>query len=168
MGGQLETVGERGGGLPLGEMVFERQRLVGGFDGFDGVAGSSGSSGFDGLVASIAPVMMMVLRASLTLEAQRNTNVKDLLLLRLWASTKIGKFLKRDAPEPTTPRVTDGSRSPRRADKFDGERVEGLSWIKLMVNELKDSPISEDTADAERQTKDARRGTIMKLLSGND
>ena len=43
--------------------------------------------------------------------------------------------------------------------KIDGERVEGLSCIKLMVNELKDSPISEDTADAERQTKDALCGS---------
>ena len=63
-------------------------------------------------VASITLVMMMVLRASLTLEAQSITNVNDLLLLRSWASTKIGEFLKRDAQKPTVPRVTDGSRSP--------------------------------------------------------
>ena len=85
-------------------------------------------------VASIAPVMMMVLRASLTLEAQKITNVNDLLLLRSWASTKIGELLKRDTQKRTLPRVTDGSRSPRRVEKIDGARVEGLStigWLRL-------------------------------------
>ena len=42
---------------------------------------------------------------------------------------KIEEFLKTDAHKPTVPRVTDGSRSPRRVDKIDGERVEGLSTI---------------------------------------
>ena len=56
----------------------------------------------------------------------------------------------------------------RRVDKIDGEQVEGLSSLKLMVNKLKDSLIPEDAADAQRQTQDARRGTIMKLLSGDD
>ena len=46
MGGQLETVGERAGGLQLVEMVVEMQRLVAGFDGVDGFVG------FVGLVAS--------------------------------------------------------------------------------------------------------------------
>ena len=108
----------------------------GGDGGFDGFVASSGFDGFDGFamdwwrrVASIAPVMTMVLRASLTLEAQRITNVNDFLLLRSWASTKIGELLKRDAQKPTVPRVTDGSRSPRRVDKIDGERVEALSTI---------------------------------------
>ena len=46
-------------------------------------------------VASIVLVMMMVLRASLTLmETQRNTTVKDLLLLRSWASTTVGDFFE--------------------------------------------------------------------------
>ena len=63
-------------------------------------------------VASIATVMIMVLRALLTLEAQRITNVNDFLFLRSWASTKIGEPLKRDAQKPTVPRVTDGFRSP--------------------------------------------------------
>ena len=97
----------------------------------------------------------MVLRASLTLmDAQSNTNVKDLLgrgLLR-----KFEFLLKTDAQKSTTPRETAGSRSPRRVDNIDGQRVEGLSWIKLMVNELK-------AADAERQTKDAWCGTVTKL-----
>ena len=76
----------------------------GSYDGFDGFVASSGFDGFDGFdgfamdwwrrVASIAPVMTMVLRASLTLEAQRITNVNDFLLLRSWASTEIGELLK--------------------------------------------------------------------------
>ena len=45
--------------------------------------------------------MMKVLRASLTLEAQRITNVNDLLLVRSWASTKIGELSKRNAQKPT-------------------------------------------------------------------
>ena len=85
-------------------------------------------------VSSIALVMVMVLRASLTLESQSITCVNDLLLLTSWASAKIGEFLKRDAQKSTVPRVTDGSRSPRRVDKIDGERVEGLlttGWLRL-------------------------------------
>ena len=102
MGGQLETVGERAGGLQLGEMVVEKQRQVAGFDGddgFDGCDGSSdGSDGFDGFVGLVASSgvdcseRIWVLRASLTLmESQKNTN-------------KFGKFLKTGAEKPTTPR----------------------------------------------------------------
>ena len=70
-------------------------------------------------VASIASVMMMVLRSSFPLmEAQRNTRVKDFLLLRSWASTT-------DAQKSTKPRETAGFRSPRRVDR-------------IVVNEVKD------------------------------
>ena len=58
--------------------------------------------------------MIMVLRASLTLEAQRITNVNDFLLLRSWASTKIGEI------------PADRAKSDRWIHKIDGERVEGL------------------------------------------
>ena len=38
-----------------------------------------------------------------------------------------------------------------------------------MVNEMKDYPVSDDLVDAaERQTKDAWRGTVSKLWSGED
>ena len=56
------------------------------------------------------------------MEAQRITNVNDILLLRSWACTKIGELLSR------------WILSPRRVDKIDGERVEGLStigWLRL-------------------------------------
>ena len=54
MGGQLETVGERAGGLQLGELVVERQRQVAGFDGFDEDGGLDGFDGLDGFVGLVA------------------------------------------------------------------------------------------------------------------
>ena len=44
-------------------------------------------------------------------------------------------------------------------DNIDGVRVDGLSLLKVLANDLKDSPVSEETADAERQTKDAWCGS---------
>ena len=52
-------------------------------------------------------------------------------------------------------REREREKETERVDKIDGVRVDGLSCLKLMVNEMKDSPGSEETADAERQTKDA-------------
>ena len=73
--------------------------------------------------------MMMVLRASLTLmegtkehQCERPSVAQVVGFYEHWKH-----FSKADAQKSTTPRETAGSRSPRRVDKFDGERVEGLS-----------------------------------------
>ena len=124
-----------------------------GFDGFDGLA----SSGVDRSGNDDDAACFVDLDGSTKEHQCERPPVAQVV-----GFTKIGDFLKTDAQNPTTPRETAGSRSPRRVDKIDGQRVEGLSWIKWMVNELKDSPVSEETAEAERHTQDAWCGTITK------
>ena len=77
--------------------------------------------------------------------------VKELRWLRSLASKETEKIMGTRWRMTTAPRVSDGSRSLRRMDKIDGERVEGLSYKivgehvvglsrrKVVKNEMKDS-----------------------------
>ena len=106
------------------------------------------------VAARVLPLMIVTLKVIL-----------GSLMLRPRISSKIGDFSKMMTQKQAALRATDRSRSPRRVDKIDGEHAEGLPWKKVMAYGLKDCQMNKESADAERQTKVARRDMRSKFPS---
>ena len=124
IGGQLKIVGKRADGLQSRVMVSsKRRRLVAGDDGF---SGSSGSDGFEGLVAS-SGVDGSDSDGGAACFVDFDGSTKGHQCESPLVAQVVGFNENWRSQKSTTQRETVGSRSPRRADKIDGQRVEGLS-----------------------------------------
>ena len=93
-------------------------------DGFSGSDGSDGSDGFDGFDGFDGVWCRMV---------------QELRWLKSWASTETEKSLGTSLRTTTAPRVSNGSISLRRVEKFLELELKDLP-TKLLKNELKDCP----------------------------